>query len=720
MMAVSCSGCTISSGCLLFERSKFCKHELFGVSQGSNLEFLQCKYPLLTSSPRVLGHKVNVFPGISDCFWEKHSTPLLDTINSPQDLKNLSNKELRQLADEIRSEIIFLMSRACAPFKASLASVELAVALHFVLNAPVDKILWDFGEHSYAHKILTGRRSRFHTLRQKDGILGFTSRMESKYDTFCSGHGCNSISAGLGMAVARDIDGKKNQVVTVISKWTTMAGQVYEAMNDAGYLDCNMIVILNESCHSPLPISEEAGSQTNLNPISSTLTKIQSSKSFRRLREAAKGVTKWMGKEVHEIAAKVDEYARGLVGPAGATLFEELGMYYIGPIDGHNIDDMISVLSELASMDLTGPVLVHVVTEVGRGWKVDSKGEEKNDKNEGRATSSKDYTFGDTSPSKTYNDYFAEALVAEAELDPHIVVVTAGMGVDLSLGIFQQKFPERFFDLGMAEQHAVTFAAGMCCGDLKPFCVIPSTFLQRAYDQVIEDVDLQSLPVRFAITNAGLVGPNGPALCGAFDIAFTSCLPNMIVMAPSDEDELVNMVATAVSINDRPVCFRFPRGIVFAKELPLLGTPLEIGKGEILTKGKDVALLAYGVMVQSCIIAHSVLSRLGVNVTIANMRFCKPLDIELIRMLCREHSYIITVEEGTIGGFGTHVSQFMALDGLLDEGTVKWRPILLPDKYIQHASVKEQFDMAGISGHHIAATTLCLLGRNREALSLMR
>lgn len=660
------------------------------------------------------------YDGDRDFCSEKAPTPILDMVDTPIHLKNLSVKELRQLADEIRSELDFLMSTAERPLEASLSVVELTIAIHYVFNAPVDKILWDVGEQTYVHKILTGRRSLMHTLKQKNGLSGFTSRFESEYDAFAAGHGCNSISAGLGMAAARDIKGTKERIVTVISNWTTMAGQVYEAMGNAGYLDSNMVVILNDSRHSLHPKLEE-GSKIEFSALSTTLSKLQSSKSFRRFREAAKGVTKRIGKGMHELAAKVDQYARGMIGPLGATLFEELGLYYIGPVNGHSIDDLICVLNEVASLGSTGPVLIHVITEEEKLSGDDSKSQIASEKQ--GTLSSSDLTsypkFMGSSVWKTYNDCFVEALIAEAERDKRIVAIHAGMGMPHSVQLFQSRFPDRFFDVGLAEQHAVTFAAGLSCGGLKPFCIIPSTFLQRAYDQIIQDVDLQKLPVRFAVTGAGLVGSGGPTLCGAFDITFMACLPNMVVMAPSNEDELIDMVATAACINDRPVCFRYPSGAIVGINHSLHnGTPLEVGKGEVLVEGKDVALLGFGVMVQNCLKAQSLLASFGIEVTVANARFCKPLDIELIRRLCSEHKFLVTVEEGTIGGFGSHVSQFIALDGLLDRG-IMWRPIVLPDNYIEHASPKEQFDMAGLSGHHIAATALSLLGHNREALLLL-
>lgn len=691
------------------------------------LRYLRCNpmysRPLLTIAPaspsRGLIQRVAALPDVDDFFWEKDPTPILDTIDAPIHLKNLSSKELKQLADEVRSEIAFIMSRKCQPCGADRSVVELTIAIHYVFNAPMDKILWDAGQHAYAHKILTGRRSLFHTIKQKNGLSGFTSRFESEYDPFGAGHGCNSLSAGLGMAVARDINGRKNRIVTVISNWTTMAGQVYEAMGHAGFLDSNMVVILNDSCHTLLP-KADGGAKMSVNAFSSALSKIQSSKGFRRFREAAKGLAKWFGKGMHEFAAKVDEYARGMIGPHGATLFEELGLYYIGPIDGRNIDDLICVLKEVASLDSTGPVLVHVIT----GTENDTggiMGSEINAVEEGPSNSSPDLLkFLGTGLSRTYNDCFVEALTAEAENDKRIVVVHGGMGIDRSLRLFQSRFPDRFFDLGIAEQHAVTFSAGLACGGLKPFCIIPSTFLQRAYDQIIEDVDMQKIPVRFAITNAGLVGSEGPTNSGPFDITFMSCLPNMIVMSPSNEDELIDMVATAAMIEDRPICFRYPRGaIVGTSGSVTYGNPFEIGKGEILVEGKEIAFLGYGEVVQRCLIARSLLSNFGIQATVANARFCKPLDIDLIRTLCQQHSFLITVEEGTVGGFGSHVSQFISLDGLLD-GRTKWRPIVLPDRYIEHASLAEQLDLAGLTAHHIAATALTLLGRHRDALLLMK
>ncbi|XP_059460500.1 1-deoxy-D-xylulose-5-phosphate synthase 1, chloroplastic isoform X1 [Corylus avellana] len=678
----------------------------------SRINLYPCSGSSITSKGLV--SRLGSLPNIDDFFWENVPTPILDVVENPIHLKNLSSKELKQLADEIRLELSFIMSKTQKSFKSSLSVVELTVAIHHVFHAPVDKILWDDGEQTHAHKILTGRRSLMHTMREKNGLSGFTSRFESDYDPFGAGHGCNSISAGLGMAIARDIKGKRERIVAVISNETTMAGQVYEAMSNVGYLDSNMVVILNDSRHS-LHLKTEEGPKTSISALSSTLSKLQSSKSFRKLREVAKGVTKKIGRGMHELAAKVDEYARGMMGPLGATLFEELGLYYIGPVDGHNIEDLICVLREVASLDSMGPVLVHVITEENRE-------PENSQKSEIAGRPLEDSSNSDSLPSRihslTYSDCFGEALVAEAMKDKDIVTVHAGKQMEPSLQLFQAKFPDKFFDMGIAEQHAVTFSAGLSCGGLKPFCIIPSTFLQRAYDQVVHDVDRQRIPVRFVITSAGLVGSDGPMQCGAFDITFMSCLPNMIVMAPSNEDELVHMVATAAQVDDRPICFRYPRGAVVQEDYSICcGIPIEIGKGKVLAEGKDVALLGYGAMVQNCLKARSLLSTLGLEVTVADARFCKPLDIKLLRQLCQNHAFLITVEEGSIGGFASHVAQFIALDGQLD-GRIKWRPIVLPDNYIEHASADEQLNLAGLTGHHIAATALSLLGRNREALLL--
>ncbi|KAJ4722282.1 1-deoxy-D-xylulose-5-phosphate synthase 1 [Melia azedarach] len=650
---------------------------------------------------------------------QRPATPLLNTINYPIHMKNLSIKELKQLADELRSDVIFNVSKTGGHLGSSLGVVELTVALHYVFNAPKDKILWDVGHQSYPHKILTGRRDKMHTMRQTNGLSGFTKRSESEYDCFGTGHSSTTISAGLGMAVGRDLKGNKNHVVAVIGDGAMTAGQAYEAMNNAGYLDSDMIVILNDNKQVSLPTATLDGPIPPVGALSSALSRLQSNRPLRELREVAKGVTKQIGGPMHELAAKVDEYARGMISGSGSTLFEELGLYYIGPVDGHNIDDLVAILEEVKNTKTTGPVLIHVVTEKGRGYPYAEKAA---DKYHGVAKfdPATGKQFKPSALTQSYTTYFAEALIAEAELDKDIVAIHAAMGGGTGLNLFLRRFPNRCFDVGIAEQHGVTFAAGLACEGLKPFCAIYSSFMQRAYDQVVHDVDLQKLPVRFAMDRAGLVGADGPTHCGSFDVTFMACLPNMVVMAPSDEAELFHMVATAAAINDRPSCFRYPRGNGIGVQLPPgnKGIPLEIGKGKILIEGERVALLGYGTPVQGCLAAASLLEPHGLWPTVADARFCKPLDHALIRSLAKTHEVLITVEEGSIGGFGSHVAQFLALNGLLD-GTVKWRPLVLPDQYIDHGSPADQLAQAGLTPSHIAATVFNILGQTREALEIM-
>nr|ACC54557.1 putative 1-D-deoxyxylulose 5-phosphate synthase type 1 [Pinus densiflora] len=646
---------------------------------------------------------------------EKPPTPLLDTINYPIHMKNLSIRELKQLSNELRSDIIFEVSRTGGHLGSSLGVVELTVALHYVFDAPEDKILWDVGHQAYPHKILTGRRDKMPTLRQTNGLSGFTKRSESEYDCFGAGHSSTSISAGLGMAAGRDLKGKNNHVISVIGDGAMTAGQAFEAMNNARYLDSNMIVILNDNKQVSLPTANLDGP---IPPVGA-LSKLQSSKPLRELREVAKGVTKQLGAPMHELAAKVDEYARGMISGSRSTLFEELGLYYIGPVDGHNIDDLLTILRDVKATHTTGPVLIHVVTEKGRGYPY---AERAADKYHGvvKFDPATGKQFKGKAPTQTYTTYFAEALISEAEADKNIVAVHAAMGGGTGLNMFSKRFPTRCFDVGIAEQHAVTFAAGLACEGLKPFCAIYSSFLQRAYDQVIHDVDLQNLPVRFAMDRAGLVGADGPTHCGAFDVTYLACLPNMVVMAPSNEAELFHMVATAAAIDDRPSCFGFPRGNGVGAQLPPgnKGVPLEIGKGRILVEGDRVALLGYGTVVQNCLAASALLEEQDLSVTVADARFCKPLDRDLVRSLAREHEVLITVEEGTIGGFGSHVAHFLALDGFLD-GKLKWRPMVLPDHYIEHGAPSDQMIEAGLTASHIAASVLNMLGRTREALQVM-
>ncbi|XP_050206168.1 probable 1-deoxy-D-xylulose-5-phosphate synthase 2, chloroplastic [Mercurialis annua] len=647
---------------------------------------------------------------------EKPVTPLLDTVNYPVHMKNLSTQDLEQLAAELRADIIYGVSNTGGHLSSSLGVVELSVAMHHVFNAPDDKIIWDVGHQAYAHKILTGRRSKMHTIRKTSGLAGFPKREESVYDAFGAGHSSTSISAGLGMAVARDLLGKKNNVISVIGDGAMTAGQAYEAMNNAGYLDANLIVILNDNKQVSLPTATLDGPATPVGALSSALTKIQASTKFRKLREAAKNITKQIGGSTHQVAAKVDEYARGMISASGSTLFEELGLYYIGPVDGHNMEDLVTIFQKVKAMPAPGPVLIHIVTEKGKGY---PPAEAAADKMHGvvKFDVETGKQFKQKAATLSYTQYFAEALIKEAEVDNKIVAIHAAMGGGTGLNYFQKKFPDRCFDVGIAEQHAVTFAAGLATEGLKPFCAIYSSFLQRGYDQVVHDVDLQKLPVRFAMDRAGLVGADGPTHCGAFDITFMACLPNMVVMAPSDEAELMHMVATAAAIDDRPSCFRFPRGNGIGAVLPPdnKGTALEIGKGRILMEGNRVAILGYGSIVQECVQAGIMLKARDFPVTVADARFCKPLDTDLIRRLATEHEILITVEEGSIGGFCSHISHFLSLSGILD-GPLKLRSMVLPDRYIDHGSPQDQMQEAGLSSNHIAATVMTLLGKPKEAL----
>ncbi|KAJ9171110.1 hypothetical protein P3X46_019158 [Hevea brasiliensis] len=646
----------------------------------------------------------------------KTATPLLDTINYPVHMKNLSTQDLEQLAAELRADIIYSVSKTGGHLSASLGVVELTVALHHVFNTPDDRIVWDVGHQAYPHKILTGRRSRMHTIRKTSGLAGFPKRDESVYDAFGTGHSSTSISAGLGMAVARDLLGKNNNVISVIGDGAMTAGQAYEAMNNLGFLDANLIVILNDNKQVSLPTATIDGPATPVGALSSALTKLQASTQFRKLREAAKSITKQIGAQAHEVAAKVDEYARGMISASGSTLFEELGLYYIGPVDGHNVEDLVTIFQKVKAMPAPGPVLIHIVTEKGKGY---PPAEAAADKMHGvvKFDIPTGKQFKPKSPTLSYTQYFAEALIKEAETDNKIVAIHAAMGGGTGLNYFQKRFPDRCFDVGIAEQHAVTFAAGLATEGLKPFCAIYSSFLQRGYDQVVHDVDLQKLPVRFAMDRAGLVGADGPTHCGAFDVTYMSCLPNMVVMAPSDEAELMHMIATSAAIDDRPSCFRFPRGNGIGAALPPnnKGTPLEIGKGRILKEGNRVAILGYGSIVQQCVEAASMLRTRGISVTVADARFCKPLDTDLVRRLAKEHEFLITVEEGSIGGFSSHVSHFLSLSGILD-GPIKLRPMVLPDRYIEHGSPQDQIQAAGLSSNHITATVLSLLGKPKEAL----
>ncbi|KAF4348518.1 hypothetical protein G4B88_012090 [Cannabis sativa] len=514
------------------------------------------------------------------------------------------------------------------------------------------------------------------------------------------------------MAIARDLVGKENHhVIAVIGDGGMSGGQAYEAMNNAGYLDTNLIIILNDNKQLSLPTATLHAPASPVGALTKALAKLNSTTKFRQLREAAKDISKQIGGQAHEIASKVDTCVRGMVaGAAGTSLFEELGLYYIGPVDGHNVEDLVNILNNVKAMQTSGPVLIHVITEKGKGY---APAELAHDKMHGvvkfEPNSGKQLKL--KSSTRSYTQYFAESLIAEAERDDRVVAIHAAMGGGTGLNLYQDRFPDRCFDVGIAEQHAVTFAAGLAAEGMKPFCTIYSSFLQRGYDQVVHDVDLQKLPVRFAMDRGGLVGADGPTHCGAFDITFMACLPNMVVMAPSCETELMNMVATAAAIDDRPSCFRYPRGNGIGSVLPPnnKGIPLEIGKGRVLREGSRVAILGYGTIVQSCVAAAELLLQtLNISITVADARFCKPLDGKLIKQLAQEHEILITVEEGSIGGFSAHVSHYLSLNGLLD-GKLKWRSMMLPDRYIDHGSQSNQMEAAGLTSKHIAATALSLI-----------
>jgi len=624
-------------------------------------------------------------------------TPLLDTVKVPADLRRLEESQLRQLADELRAETIDAVSMTGGHLGAGLGVVELTVALHYLFDTPEDRLVWDVGHQAYPHKILTGRRDRIRTLRQGGGLSGFTRRVESDYDPFGAAHSSTSISAALGMAVARDLDGRKNNVVAVIGDGAMSAGMAYEAMNNAGARNSRLIVVLNDNDMSIAP---------PVGAMSAYLSRLLSSKSYQSLRHIGKEVAKRFPRGIAKAAQRAEEYARGFV--TGGTLFEEMGFYYVGPIDGHNLDHLLPVLRNVRDAD-EGPVLVHVVTQKGKGYPPAEKAEDKY-----HGVSKFDVVTGTQvkSPSNapTYTKIFAEALIKEAELDPKIVAINAAMPSGTGLNLFAKRFPERCFDVGIAEQHGVTFAAGLATEGFKPFAVIYSTFLQRAYDQVVHDVAIQSLPVRFAMDRAGLVGADGATHAGSFDVAYLGCLPGFVVMAAADEVELMHMVATAAAIDDRPSAFRYPRGEGIGIELPAKGTPLPLGRGRVIREGTKVALLSFGARRQECLTAADELAARGLSTTVADARFCKPLDTDLVRRLAAGHEVLITIEEGAVGGFAAHVMQYLATAGLLDHG-LKIRPLVLPDRFIDHDKPERQYDEAGLNARHIVATALQALGQ---------
>jgi len=631
-----------------------------------------------------------------------HNTPLLDTVNSPADIRDFTLDQLKQLVDELRTDTVRNVSITGGHLGASLGVVELTVAIHHIFDTPHDRLIWDVGHQCYPHKILTGRRDRMGTLRQGGGLAGFTNRKESKYDPFGAGHSSTSISAGLGMAVASALSGTSRNVVSVIGDGAMTAGMAYEAMNNAGSMDARLIVILNDNDMSIAP---------PVGALNAYLSRLISSKSFRSVRHFAKDVMKKFPRPIEEAAGKLDEFSRGMV--TGGTLFEELGFYYVGPIDGHNLDHLIPVLKNLRDDVEPGPVLIHVVTEKGHGY---GPAEESADKYHGVSkfdvVTGKQQKVVPNAPS--YTGVFADALIAEAEHDDKIVAISAAMPGGTGVDKFSECYPNRSFDVGIAEQHAVTFAAGLATEGYKPFCVIYSTFLQRAYDQVVHDVCIQSLPVRFAIDRAGFVGADGSTHCGAFDLAYLCTLPNIVVMAPSDEAELVHMTSTAASICNFPSAIRYPRGEGVGVELPSKGRILEIGKGRIVRQGKTVAILSLGAsMVESLKAAENLESR-GLSTTIADARFAKPIDHKMITKLALDHEVLITIEEGSAGGFSAHVMKYLANDGLLDNG-LKVRNMTMPDKFIEQDSPAKQLDQAGLTACHIVSLVLCALGRDTES-----
>jgi 1-deoxy-D-xylulose-5-phosphate synthase len=629
------------------------------------------------------------------------STPLLDTIKSPEDLRELSEDKLAQLAEELRQETISAVSVTGGHLGAGLGVVELTVALHHVFDTPRDRLIWDVGHQAYPHKILTGRRDRIRTLRQGGGLSGFTKRGESVYDPFGAAHSSTSISAGLGMAVARDLDGKSNNVIAVIGDGAMSAGMAYEAMNNAGALQSRLIVILNDNDMSIAP---------PVGAMSSYLARLVSGDTYRGIRETAKQLAKKLPSFFYEKAARAEEYARGFW--TGGTLFEELGFYYVGPIDGHNLDHLLPVLRNVRDSE-TGPILVHVVTQKGKGY---APAEASADKYHGVVTF--DVVTGAQAKPKAnapaYTRVFGESLIREARLDDKIVAITAAMPSGTGIDMFSKEFPARTFDVGIAEQHAVTFAAGMATEGYKPFCAIYSTFLQRAYDQVVHDVCIQKLPVRFALDRAGLVGADGPTHAGSFDIAFLGCLPDMVVMAAADEAELVHMVATAAAYDEGPIAFRYPRGEGVGLDMPEQGVPLQIGKGRIVREGSQIAILSLGTRLAESLKAADELEARGLSTTVADARFAKPLDDELILQLARDHQVLITIEEGSMGGFGAYVLQFLSDSGALDKGLLKVRTMVLPDTYIDHDKPERMYASAGLDAEGIVAKVFDALGQSED------
>ena len=621
------------------------------------------------------------------------NTPLLDKIKNPQDLKKLKISELKTLANELRAELIDAVSVTGGHLGAGLGVVELTIAIHYLFDTPKDRLVWDVGHQAYPHKILTERRDRIRTLRKGGGLSGFTKRSESIYDPFGAAHSSTSISASLGMAVARDLDDRNNNVIAVIGDGAMSAGMAYEAMNNAGSMKSRLIVILNDNDMSIAP---------PVGAMRSYLAKLLSGKTYIGFRGFLKKIASLFPRSIKTRAARFEEYFRGLA--VGGTLFDELGFYYVGTIDGHNFDQLIPVLKNVRDSSHQGPFLVHAITQKGKGY---IPAENSEDKYHG--VNKFDVVTGaqvkSTVNTPTFTKVYGDTLAKHGEIDSKIVAITGAMPSGTGVDIFAKKFPTRTFDVGIAEQHAVTFAAGLATEGYKPFATIYSTFLQRAYDQVVHDVAIQNLPVRFAIDRSGLVGADGPTHAGSFDITYLATLPNFVVMAPSDEAELVRMINTAVTINDRPSAFRYPRGNGYGVELPSIKETIEIGKAKVIQEGKQVCLLSLGTRLEECKIAASELKNKGISTTIIDARFAKPLDKELILKSANTHEVLITIEEGSIGGFGSHVANLLAEHGVFDKG-LKFRSMILPDVFIDQDSPERMYDVAGLNAKHIVKKVL--------------
>jgi 1-deoxy-D-xylulose-5-phosphate synthase len=634
------------------------------------------------------------------------NTPLLDTIHYPSDLRKLEKKQLPQLASELREELVDAVSFTGGHLGAGLGVVELTIAIHYLFNTPDDRLIWDVGHQAYPHKILTGRRNKIRTLRQGGGLSGFTKRAESQYDPFGAAHSSTSISAGLGMAVARDLEGKNNNIISVIGDGAMSAGMAYEAMNNAGAMDSRLIVVLNDNDMSIAP---------PVGAMSSYLAKLLSGKKYIGFRNFFKKISNKFPGKLKQRIGQAEEYLRGMA--VGGTLFEEMGFFYVGSVDGHKFDQLLPVLENVKNSTHEGPFLIHAITQKGKGYQ---PAEDSKDRYHG--VTKFNVATGEQSKSSSnkpsYTNVFGETLAAHAQQDNKIVAVTGAMPSGTGINIFQKQFPKRTFDVGIAEQHAVTFAAGLATEGYKPYAAIYSTFLQRAYDQVVHDVAIQSLPVRFAIDRAGLVGADGPTHAGSFDITYLATLPNFIVMAASDEAELVRMINTSIDINDRPCAFRYPRGNGIGVELPSIDEKLEIGKGRIIQKGTNVCILSLGTRLEECKIAAKELKNKGISTTIVDARFAKPLDEELIIRCAREHDMMITIEEGSIGGFGSHVANLLAEKGIFDKG-LKFRSMMLPDVFIDQDTPEKMYDVAGLNAKQITEKILDVFF-SKEAIKIIK